>query len=230
MKEPIFKDNSVLEAVFRQAVIENYENELDELNNEPDVSVSDRHRRRMEALFAKARREKQTAVIIVWAKRFSAAAASLLVIVGALLMTVPAVRASAGEAFVAFCEKYVTFGSGSAEVPDAAVDWSPTFIPEGFSESSRAQFTTITVIRYADAEGEIIEFMYMPADDSMSVNYEHVDYGQTLHGDIVYHTFAAETDEYKSAVVWDTDGYIFNVTAYLPVEQLLEIAWSVGGK
>jgi anti-sigma factor RsiW len=227
MREPIFKDNSMLEALFRQAVIENFERELEELEKEPDVAVSDRHKRRMEKLFAKARRENRVRVAVLWTKRFAAAAASLIIVLSGLLMTVSAVRASVGDAFTAFFSEYVRFGSDGAETPDAGVDWRPEFIPANYSETGESNPGAITVIRYADAGGNFIEFTYVAADNAMSANYEHIMYEQAFHDGVVYHKFSAESGEYKSAVVWDSDGYIFSVTGYLPSEQLLEIARSV---
>jgi hypothetical protein len=229
MREPVFKENAVFEAVFGQAVIENYERELKELEKEPDIAVSDRHRRRMETLFAKERRDKRAAAIALWSKRLAATAAALFIVTGGLLLTVPSVRASALEAFAVFFDGYARFGADDAGTLDAgAADWRPTFIPDGFSETSESNPGAITVIRYANADGNTVEFLYTTSDNAIFSNYENVNYGQTLLDGIVYHTFSAESGEQKSAVVWDADGYIFNVAAYMPVERLLEIAQSVG--
>ncbi|MDR2356581.1 MAG: DUF4367 domain-containing protein [Oscillospiraceae bacterium] len=230
-KESVFSDDSILEAIFRQAVVENYERELDELEKAPDIPVSDLQKRRMDALFAGARRETRVAVVIPWIKRLTAVAAALFVAVGLLLLTVPAVRASVGEALAVFFDVYVRFGPVETDAPDdGAADWRPSFLPDGFALESEFKPGEITALRYADAEGNVIEFTFVPADNAMSANYEHVAYSRTSRDGIVYHTFTAESDGYKSAVVWDFDGYIFSVTGYLPVEQLLEIAQSAEGK
>jgi hypothetical protein len=225
MNEQIFRDN-MLEAVFRQAVIDNFERGLVEIEKEPDVAVSERQQRRMAVLFAKERRHRRTAVVFVWTKRFAAVAASLFILLGCALLTVPEVRASVGGTIVGWFDTFTQFGhEGSSETESA--EWRPASLPAGFGEADRTQAGAITSVRYVNTDGDAIEFKYVTNDNTLSTNNEGVEYGQSPHGGIVYHTFAAVSGDYKSAVVWDTAGYLFTVTGYLPMEQLLETAWSV---
>jgi hypothetical protein len=225
MKEQIFTDN-ILEAAFRQAVIDNFERELAEIEKEPDIAVSERQQRRMAALFAKEQRRERMEVVFIWTKKFAAVAAAVFIALNCVLLTVPEVRASVGEAFVSWFDKFTQFGQDDSGKADYA-NWNPSYLPEGFDETNKTQTGAITVIRYANSDGDLIEFAYVTADNTLSANNDGVEYGQSPRNGIVYHVFSAKSDEYKSSVVWDTEGYLFTLTGYLPTEQLLEIAWSV---
>jgi hypothetical protein len=225
MKEQIFKDDA-LEAVFRQAVIDNFERELEEIEKEPDVPVSERQQHRMASLLAKGQRRGNAVPVFVWIKKLASVAAALFILLSAALLTVPEVRASVGEAIIMWFDAFAQFGQGDSDEADIA-EWRPTSPPEGFIESEKIQAGEITAIYYTNGVGAVIEFTYVTNDNTLSTSNEGVEYGQSSHGGIVYHTFAAVSGDYKSAVVWDTDGYLFAVTGYLPMEQLLETAWSV---
>jgi hypothetical protein len=230
MKEPIIK-NPMAEAIFRQAVIDNYERELAEIDSEPDMEMSDSQKLRMRMLFAKERRHTHTTTVFMWARRFTAVAASIFILLGGALLTVPEIRASVGQTIVAWYDTFVQFGSGNQSEPESVeLDWLPGWLPDGFTKISESKISGITTMRYANAENSVIEFKYVTNDNALSANNEGVEYGQTSHNGKVYHTFSAISDEFKSTVVWDTDGYLFNISGYVRIDQLLEIAWSVERK
>jgi hypothetical protein len=228
MKENIF-ENKLIETVFRQAVIDNYERELDEIAKMPDIEMSARQRLRMAVLFGKKRRRDRIGALRLWTKRTAAVAASLFIVLGCALLLNPAVRASVGgalETVIKWFTESADFGP-NASGGDVAAEWNPAYLPEGFSEESRFHSDELTVIRYSDGSGSAVEFQYVTADNMMSVSNENVEYGQASYDGVVYHTFAATDEDYKSAVVWDSDGWLFNVSGYLPIETLLDIARSV---
>jgi hypothetical protein len=225
MKEQIFKDG-VLEAVFRQAVIDNFERELEEIEKEPDVETSERHGRRMSALFAARQRRQRASDVFVWAKKLATAAAVLFILLSGTLLTTPEVRASVSAVIAGWFDAFIQFGQGDSDESGIA-DWHPASLPEGFPEVEKVQAGEVTAIYYANDDGVIIEFTYVTNDNTLSTSNEGVEYGQSPRGGIVYHTFTAVSGDYKSAVVWDADGYLFSVAGYLPIERLLETAWSV---
>jgi hypothetical protein len=225
MKEQIFKDDA-LETVFKQAVIDNFKRELEEIEKEPDVPVSERQQHRMASLLEKKQRRGNSAPAFVGVKKLASVAAALFIFLSGALLTVPEVRASVGEAIITWFDAFVQLGQGNP-VDSTKADWHPTSLPDGFGEADNAQAGAITTIRYTNPEGEMLEFMYVASDNALSTNNEGVKYAQVPRDGVVYHTFTAVSGDYKSSVVWDADGYLFAVTGYLPVERLLNTAWSV---
>jgi hypothetical protein len=182
----------------------------------------------MAELLAGEKRKKRAAAARIFVKRIAAAAAALFVVFGGLLFTAPEIRAAAAGVIVKWFDGFTRFGPDNPATGDAvSPDWRPAFIPDGFSEASNTKTDGIISIRYADGQGGLITFICVPNDNSLSVNNENAAYSQVLRGDIVYHTFTSASPEYQSAAVWDADGYLFTVSAYLPMERILEVAWSV---
>jgi hypothetical protein len=229
MEGNIFR-NEMAEAVFRQAVADAYERKLDELAGGPDVEISERHERRTAALFRKERRRARVAAALLWAKRTAAAAASLFVVLGCAMLLNPSVRASVGGAVgdvVKWAGGFTSFGqNGPGDGGDSGSSWRPAYLPDGFAEESSSSAGAITAVRYSNGGGEVIEFTYVPDGDLVSVSNEGVERGQETHGGVVYHTFEAAVGDLKSSVVWVSDGWLFNVAGYQPIESLLEIALS----
>jgi hypothetical protein len=124
MNEPVF-GNSLLEAVFRQAVIENFERELKEIESDPDIEISERHER-------SRRRDR---AVLLWAKRLSAVAASLFILVGCALLTVPEVRASVSDTIITWFNGFTVFGPGETAIAPDGV-WEPSSAEARFGEAS----------------------------------------------------------------------------------------------
>jgi hypothetical protein len=229
MKEPIFKDN-MLEAVFRQAVIDNFEREIDELSREGDArtdNFAERHEKRMAALFARENKKDSFRRTFRTARRFAAVAAVLLFIVNAALLFTPDVREAVGNAFIQWFGEYTKFDATDSENADND-NWVPLpqSIPVGFVLTNESQSATIKTFVYSNSDGRAIALTRVPADNSISVNNENVEYGQTIYGETVYHTFAAINEDYNSSVVWDGDGYRYCVRGTMPLAVLLEVAYT----
>ncbi|MDR0445597.1 MAG: DUF4367 domain-containing protein [Oscillospiraceae bacterium] len=229
MKENIH-GNTLSEVVFRQAVIDSYERELTELAAEPDIELSARQQGRMAALLKKSYRLRRSTFMLLQVKRAAVAAAALFIALTCITLVNPTVRASVGEAIgsvITWFSDSTSFGPNDTDGEAVDLDWYPTHLPVGFSEETRIQPGDITMVIYTDDDGRAIEFKYLTGNNTTSVNNENVEYSQKFYDDIVYHTFTATDDNHSSAVIWDMDGYLFDVSGYLPIEQLIEIARSV---
>jgi len=226
MEEQMFND-SLSEAVFRQTVIDNFERDTVETCKQPDIEVSERQERRMEKLFAKEKWRKRGIMIRLWAKRLVLAVASLFIVFNGVLLTIPEVRATVADVLIKWFDEFTQFGQKGSTDNALFPNWHPSKLPEGFSKVSESQTDAIISIRYTNEEGSLILFKCVPNNDSLSVNNENVDYSQIMNDGVVYHTFTAISHEHQSAVVWDMDGFIFTVSSNLPIEQILEVAWSV---
>jgi glutathione S-transferase len=223
VKEQMFSD-SFSEAIFAQAVVDDFEQEM--VNSRDDnapIQFSERHKRRMDAMFSREQRQVRFKRIFTGARRVAAAIA-LFTVLSMSLLAVPAVRAAVGSVIEWF-DEYVQFSG--ADTASDGTRREPSYLPDGFIETDRVNENSFLSITYTGASGKMLMFICIPADDSISVNNEDVEYGQTTKEGIVYHTFSAENEDYMSSVVWDLAGNRYCVGAQLPIADLLAIAQSV---
>ena len=223
-KEMIFAD-SFSESVFARAVIDDFEREIAAAKaDDTPVEFSERHKRRMNSMFARERRRARVRRVFAIARR-AVAVILLLAALNAVLFSVPAVRAAVGTVIEWF-GKYTKFANDIT--PADYVRWEPFYLPDGFVETERfGDYPDMTVIVYTNMNDNMLTFTEDSVENSLSINNENVEYRQVVYEGITYHTFSALIERYSSSVVWDMSGRRFSVVANLPMEELLAVARSV---
>ena len=221
-------DDSVFEALFRQAVIDNFNEELDSLPPDEELArlytLSAEHEARMQRLFAREVRRDRAKAAVKWSKRAVAVFVIAVTIVFGALMSVPQVRAAVVETITEWYEQFVRFTSNA---PDAEkTNLEPGYIPEGFSEIVRDEGEMMTIIIYENDEMSII-FQSTRASDSISVDNENSNYERLLFKGFEYHVFDSTAYGGESAVVWDINGQRYTISAAISIRELLDIAWSI---
>ena len=220
----------LFEALFRQAVIDNYEEELSMIPSEDELSkqylFSDLHIAQMKRLFLQAERRERLQAVTKWARRCAAVIiAGTLILFGAL-MTVPEVRATVTSVIVEWFEQFTKFTS-EQDSPQELQEWEPSYLPEGFAEDERYGDFGRGTIRYSDSQGNRIAFTYVAQDDSVSVDNENRHYYEVNEAGTLYHVFKSETPDKLSTVVWDQEEYRFSVDGQISGIELLNIAKSI---
>lgn len=223
-------NDHLFDALFRQAVIDNYEEELSTIPTEKELSAlysySAAHTARMKRLFLQAERHEMLRSVIKWTTRCAA-----VVIVGAIvlfgaLMTVPEVRATVKSVIIEWHEQFTKFISGQDSTQESQ-EWEPSYVPKGFVEDERyGDFGRLT-IRYSDSKGNTLAFTYIDQSDAISVDNENRDFYEIESAGTIYYVFEAQTSEKGSSVLWDKGGYRFIIEGQSPVSELLNIAKSV---
>ncbi|GHU40050.1 hypothetical protein FACS1894111_00050 [Clostridia bacterium] len=226
--EQIFKDD-VSEALFRQAVIDDFNRRIAEAEQEAAKEkhvFSERHERQMKKLFARERRKESLQRTFRRIRKASIAVAAAFTSFGLLLWTVPEVRAAVTKTVVKFFDKFAQFDGGAPATEN--IHWHLSYLPEGYAETSNMTEGFATFISYSDTSGTPLSFDAVPADaSSIAVNNEGVIYGQTIIDGLVYHTFTADSDSQGNTVVWDKDGYRLVLGGGVSIDTLLKMAQSV---
>jgi len=222
--------DSVFEALFRQAVIDNFFEELDSLPPDEDLertyTFSLAHESRMKKLFAKDVRVERLNIVFLWSKRVAAVVVITATILFGSLMFVPEVRAVVVETITEWYEKFVRFTSNKVEVEKT--NHEPTYTPEGFYEELRESDELITTIIYANEEGIIILFESSRASGSLSLDNEERDYKVVQDGNITFHVFSASGEKTDNSIIWDFHDQRYQISSIIPVDEMFEIALSVG--
>lgn len=223
-------NDRIFEALFCQAVIDNYEEELSMIPSEEELSklhsFSNRHIEGINRLFAQDKRNERLKATAKWARRCAAVLIVGTVLLFASLMTVSEVRATVTAVVIEWFEQFTKFTSehGSSKELQA---WEPSYLPEGFVEDERyGDFGRLT-IRYLATGDKAMTFTYTSQSDSASIDNDQRNFSSIEISGITYYIFEAETPDKESTVIWDADGYRFVARGQLSAAELIKIAESV---
>ena len=221
----------IFEALFGQAVIDNFYEELNSLPSDEELAkqypFSQAHEMRMKKLFAKNDRRDMLQNAAKWSRRLAAAIAIVVTLLFVSLMTVPQVRAVVVQTLTEWYEKFVRFTSN---VPASEKkNLEPKYIPDGFVEIVREETHMLVTIIYMDFnEDQIITFLSASAASaSTSVDNEDKDYTILEISGIDYHLFTSLDSSGENSIVWEMSGQRYSIMSTISVEALTKMAISV---
>lgn len=220
----------VFDALFGQAVFDNFYDELDSLQSDKELSekytFSRAHEMKMKKLFAKEARRETLHEAATWSRRIAAAFIIVVTLLFATLMSVPQVRAVVFQTLTEWYEKFVRFSSSAPESEKTSLE--PEYIPEGFVEIAREEMSMMVTIMYMDFnEDMVITFHSAMATHTVSVDNEEKDYTILEMLGIEYHLFTSQDGIGDNSIVWDVNGQRYSITSSLSVELLIKMATSV---
>jgi len=223
-------NEGVFEALFRQAVIDNFNEELDSLPSDEALAeqyaFSQEHEIRMKKLFAREARKERLQATAKWTRRVAAAIIITVTLLFGSLMFVPQVRAVVFQTLTEWYEKFVRFTSNAPEVEKTNLE--PGYIPEGFVEIAREEIPMITIIVYASTNtGETITFSSSRTSGSTSADNEGMGYTVIEIDGIEYHILTSEDAMSEHIIIWDKANQRYTLTSTLLAEELLKMAISV---
>jgi hypothetical protein len=225
-------EDDLFEALFAQAVIKSFEDELAAIPPREELekmyTFSDRHKARMEKLFKLDRRRDRRKRIVFWGRRVAVALTVSITVFSAALMFVPSVRAAVADVVIQWFDQFTKFSSNpDIENVTSVGAWEPHYLPDGFEIADTLIQDDINQFIYSDADGKEIVFTYVTGIGSISVNNEKVTYRTETHEGIVYQIFESQETGIDSSIVWDMNGYSFLVSGECPIAELVNIAISV---
>ena len=220
----------IFEALFGQAVIDNFYEELNSLPPDEELAkqytFSQAHEMRMKKLFAKDDRRDMLQNAAKWSRRFAAAIAIVVTLLFVSLMTVPKVRAVVVQTLTEWYEQFVRFTSNVPESEKKNLE--PEYIPDGFVEIIREETHMLVTIIYMDVnEDQIITFLSARASASTSVDNEDKDYTILEISGIDYHLFTSLDSSGENSIVWEMSGQRYSIMSTISVEALKKMAISV---
>lgn len=228
--EAVFDD--IFEAMLRRAVIENLDREIDtledEVKREGPFAFSERHERRMKRLFARTRRREAFTSLSKWSRRVAAVVLIAVTLLFGALMFVPEVRAAVVNTVVVWYEKFTQFIFRSEESAAADAHWEITGLPEGYELSGSEFGEDVSYADYVNlSTSDMILFEYRAGSLSISVNNEEMGYTKSTYKGVQYHLFVADKPDDFNKLIWENNGYRFNIRSMLGQDELLKIAESI---
>ena len=223
-------NDQVFEALFRQAVIDNFHEELDSLPPDEELArlytFTPAHEARMQRLFTREARRERSQLLFKWSKRVAAVFLIAVTVLFCALMIVPEARAVITETIIEWYEQFVRFTSNATEVERTGHE--PTYIPSGFNETARDEGEMTKTIIYGNDEGRTIIFLCGSESASTAVDSENRTHDTILSDGIEYHLLTPIDGNGEATIVWSMDGQRYAVASDISTDELLRIANSVG--
>lgn len=222
--------DNVFDALLRQAVIDNFFDELESLPSAGELAVmfkpSEAHKTRMKRLFTAEKRKEILHTTLVWSKRVAAVITIATTILFASLMLVPEVRAIITDTIIEWHERFARFAPSSTTDANKT-KLEPMYIPDGFSEEMRDNNETMSIILYMNKNNELITFQSSLSEATTLVDSEDRVYETRNVEGVEYHIFAAEGSKSENIIVWDNQGQRYIVISTISIDELLKMALSV---
>ena len=217
--------DAVFEALFRQAVIDNFDAEIAAIPPIEELEKMYPPTARREAQRKKLfRAEWQQRVLNPLLRRV----VIILVVLGTMLcgvlLTEPEVRAAVGDTMVKWYDGFTEIlGIQSA---DENGMFEPLYLPEGYEQKRVMEIEEITRIEYVDAAGSPLFFSFVSAVRAFNVDNDFTEY-DALDTGVLYHIFQPEDSSMFGKVIWENMEHSFLIEGCVPMEELIRMAKSV---
>lgn len=223
-------NDSIFEALFRQAVIDDYLEEINAIPSNEELSkiytFSSKFELRMKKLFAREERRERFIILAKYAKRVAAVFVfGVIVLFGALLFN-PEVRAAVQKVIIQWYGQFTSFTFTNELSSNADTNILYTgYLPDGFKKHKTEDLTTMTYVIFLNSVGDEIRIKYSQADNiNLSVDNEnHLVEEYTVNG---RQTFAvtAISNEFENGVIFDSNGFVLEIWSSLSIDELLKMA------
>jgi len=226
----------IFEALFRQAVIDDFYEEIDSTPSNEELAkiykFTPEFEIRMKKLISRELRKTYIVKTLIYARK----AASIILIIITLLFGVllinPEVRAVIVKTIVEWHDKFtsITFNTEISEVQSKK--WSPEYLPDGFALNSEEIIGPMISDIYSNENGDSIYFSYLQVNGPthFSIDNENHKINKTTINENEAFLAEASSEIYDNGIVWVANNYTFEIWSKLPINELVKIAKSVSEK
>ncbi len=221
--------------MFRQAIIDDYNEEIDSIPTNDKLmetlSFSPEFEIRMNKLFAKERRRELFTKVLFYSKQIAAMFILTFAVVFSLLLINPEVRAAVKSIVIEWRDKFtsIIFQSNKSSNMSDEKEWQFEYLPFGYQEYKIDKFGLITNIEYVNGQDQFIYFSYQPdgVNSSISIDNENHEIESTMINGTSGYIAKATDDDYENGIIWTMNGYTFSLWSQLQVEELIKIVESI---
>jgi len=145
------------------------------------------------------------------------------------LLSVEATRNVIFNTIIEWHEKYtkVEFKDSATDSKQSGV-YQPSYLPQGFSQTSLTKLGNVHMLIYSNDTGETIIFsQWIYGSGASSVDNENKKYSEIeISGNKAY-LFEAITEEDSNVLTWQAVGMVFELTSPIDSKELIHIAESL---
>ncbi len=229
MKNPSMEE-TIFEAVLTRAFADAAAEELAELERDcpAEVEYPEKYRK----IERKAYRKRWGSGGFRWSQTMQRAAVWILavgLVGGALVMTVPEVRAGFNNLVATAFEKYVCFESAASAKAhvDMTGGYRFEYIPENYEQTDHYKTNGEAYTFQNPMDGQYFTISYHPSD-STSIGYdnEYSTFTQYSIGGNIAYLISYEDDIVKD-LIWNDGEMIFTISGTISEEMMLKIARNI---
>jgi hypothetical protein len=226
----------VFEALFRQAVIDEFEEEIrmrpsnEELSNM--YTFSQKFEAHMKKIFKKDNRKVFINKIMLYTKK---AAVILLILLGcvfSILLFNEEVQATVNKIIIEIYEKFNSIIYKGEQTSFEEKNWILNYLPQGYIVKSTKKLGNGIIIDYENDNKNIITFTYSPDIGSTNISIDNENHEvikcKTLGEDA--YCAIAKNSKFDNMVVWDKENYIFYLNGKEEIDELIKMAESLTEK
>lgn len=217
------------DALVTMAVTEANERELAQLppaeQMEAEFQPSARLEKKVEQTLRRCRNAKRRRVALRWVRRTATVAAALWVVFTGALVPVQAVQQAAYSTLLRWKEEFtsviISSDASSSLLPE---NIQVTYLPEGYLLEDRSQNPSIFEQRYENEQSQalFIQIYNVDKNKQIDMDNEHSSYYTVEFDDIS--AIWVQSEKNINVLVYERDGYIFNISAPLDLSELIRIA------
>lgn len=226
-------NDMVFETLFRQAVIDDFNEEINSIQSNEELSktysFSTEFETRMKRLLIKDRRKDYVKKTMYYSRKVALIIIIVLgLLFGSLLLSTE-VRATVGKVLVEWYERFTTFSFRDDEVIDGNKDWILGYIPEGYVQNNYEVLGRIKNIEFENNQGDKIRFSYVPDNSitNISVDNENHKIDSFVVEENKAYSIIATNNDFDNGIIWNMEGYTFDLWSKLSIDELKRVAESI---
>ncbi|HEY8348483.1 MAG TPA: DUF4367 domain-containing protein [Clostridia bacterium] len=220
------KSEIIFDAMMKIAVREAFEREMSELGSEeadetdkPSPELEKRVKRLIDKSYMKSKMRR-------YMKLAGKIAVCICITFTIISLSVRATRNAIFNAIIELQEKYTRVDFGESETVTGI--YRPTYLPEGFSETSTVKFGNTVMIKYSKADDAEIVLSQRPAESGTSlVDNENTDYMEVEVSGVTAYLFSGSSANDISTLIWQANGTVFELTSTISIDELIKIGKSL---
>lgn len=223
----------VFETLFRQAVIDDFNEEIDSIPSEEELtqiySLSSRFEIGIKKLLAKDRKKDFLKKFINAGRKTASIFLIGLGLLYGILLLNSEVRATTEDVLVGWYKQFTSFTIRDDEFIDRDKDWILNYLPQGYVLENLWVRGWTTYMEFTNTQRDKIRFSYTPGEEGTDVLVdEELDrvYTSKVLGKEAF--FVKSTDEeLDNGLIWNKQGYNFDLWGKFSMEELIKIAESL---
>lgn len=221
------------DALLKVAVSESLKNEIEILPSNEELNQqykpSDKLDRQIKKIIKRNQFKPKTRVYSSILRKVVVCIIIIFAASSVTLLSVEATRNAIFNAFISQFEQYTEVKFKDSTIDDTQNNiYSPTYLPEGFTEISTISYGNSIIQTYSDKAGNEILLKYRVAEtgtelvDNENTNYKEI----KIAGNTAY-LFKALTKNDSSVLLWQSGGVVFELSSPINSDELIKIGNSI---
>ena len=221
------------EALLRQAVIDNYLEEVENIPSNKELSkiysFSTGFEQRMKKLLLKDKTKDSVKKLLYYTKRVAVFIMATSTVLFSALLFNSDVRASAARAIVNIYEHFTSIrfnDTTNINLKDFEINMDIGYLPDGYFEYSREELGDMIIITITNEDSNILHMIFSSDMDNFIDNDNRIFAEYIINENIVFVTTITNKD-FDNILIGSINSFTINIEGNISSDELLEIFKSI---